>query len=34
MCDKAIRAAAERYGEMMDPMLEGCQILSYEWRYL
>ncbi len=34
MSDKVIRAAAERYGEMMDPMLEGCQILDYDWRYL
>jgi PAS domain S-box-containing protein len=30
----ALRASEERYRRTLDDMLEGCQILSFDWKYL
>lgn len=32
--EEAIRASEERYRSTLDGMLEGCQIISFDWRYL
>ncbi len=32
--DEALRASEERYRYTLDNMLEGCQIISHDWRYL
>jgi len=30
----ALHESEERYRELMDDMLEGCQIIGFDWRYL
>jgi len=32
--EKALRESEERYHRTLDNMLEGCQILGFDWRYL
>ncbi|MEW5725312.1 MAG: PAS domain S-box protein, partial [Thermodesulfobacteriota bacterium] len=32
--EEALRESLERYHGTLDHMLEGCQILSFDWRYL
>src|SRR5690606_37926228 len=30
----ALRASEERYRQTLDSMMEGCQILDFNWRYI
>ncbi len=32
--EKRLRESEERYRSTLDNMLEGCQIIGYDWRYL
>ncbi|MBI4199466.1 MAG: PAS domain S-box protein [Chloroflexi bacterium] len=32
--EEALRTSEERYRNTLDNMLEGCQIIGYDWRYL
>jgi len=32
--EEALKASAERYLNILDDMMEGCQIIGYDWRYL
>ncbi|MCA9953565.1 MAG: PAS domain S-box protein [Anaerolineales bacterium] len=32
--EQALRDSEERYHTSLDSMLEGCQIISFDWRYL
>jgi PAS domain S-box-containing protein len=32
--EEALRESEERYRSTLDAMLEGCQIIGYDWRYL
>ncbi len=32
--EKALRASEERFRHTLDDMLEGCQIIGYDWRYI
>jgi PAS domain S-box-containing protein len=32
--EKALRESMERYHRTLDNMLEGCQIIGFDWRYL
>ncbi len=32
--EEALRASEERYRTTLDSMMEGCQLLGFDWRYL
>ncbi|MBI4786928.1 MAG: DUF4118 domain-containing protein [Chloroflexi bacterium] len=32
--DEAVRASEERYRHTLDHMMEGCQIIDFDWRYI
>ncbi|MCG3212578.1 MAG: Sensor histidine kinase RcsC [Anaerolineae bacterium] len=32
--DEALRQSEERYRNTLDTMLEGCQIIGFDWRYI
>ena len=32
--DQALRRSVERYRRTLDSLLEGCQIIDFEWRYV
>ncbi|MFN8449358.1 MAG: PAS domain-containing protein [Anaerolineae bacterium] len=32
--EEALRASERRYHQTLDNMLEGCQIIGFDWRYL
>ncbi len=32
--EEETHTAAERYGSTLDSMMEGCQIIGFDWRYL
>ena len=32
--EEALRTAAERFKNTLDAMMEGCQILGFDWRYV
>jgi len=32
--EKHLRASEKRFRETLDTMIEGCQIISYDWRYV
>ena len=34
LAEQALRASAERYRSTLDGMLEGCQIIAPDWRYV
>lgn len=34
IAEESLRASEERFRKTLDDMMEGCQILSYDWRYL